>query len=99
MTKRNNGFVTETAHLNTNMKKYGDNYDKIFGKKSKELPLEIDSFYINLKNGQTYQIFGFVTDCDTEKEKVLYTNDKGEMFSRLPERFRQKFKLREEKED
>jgi len=26
----------ETAHLKTNLKKYGDNYDAIFGKKKKK---------------------------------------------------------------
>lgn len=27
----------ETAHLKTDLKKYGDNYDKIFGKKKMEV--------------------------------------------------------------
>lgn len=31
----------ETAHLKTDLKKYNENYDKIFGKKKKDSPKEI----------------------------------------------------------
>lgn len=32
--RRNNGIVTEKAHLNSNQEKYASNYDRIFSKKS-----------------------------------------------------------------
>jgi len=36
--RRNNGFVTEKAHLNTNKKSFDENFDRIFGKKKEEKP-------------------------------------------------------------
>ena len=44
----------ETAHLNTDKKKYGDNYDKIFGKKSggltDEMKTELQSFILTISS-------------------------------------------------
>ncbi len=34
--RRNNGSVTEKAHLNTDLKKYDENFDKIFKEKIKK---------------------------------------------------------------
>lgn len=34
--RRNNGSVTETAHLKTDLEKYDKNFDKIFEKNKKE---------------------------------------------------------------
>ena len=92
--KRSNGIVTEKAHLNTNVKNFNEGFDRIFGKKSNEMEILPNHQYRNLKNNQVYIVVGFITDCDTDKEKVLYKlsiEKENKLYTRLPERFRQKF--------
>ena len=90
--KRNNGIVTEVAHLRGDQKAYDNGYDRIFGKKSNDLELIVGKDYFNVKDRKIYTIVSFIFDRDEEKEKVLFCNEDGEQFSRSLPRFRQKFK-------
>lgn len=75
--RRNNGIVTETAHLKTDLDKFGDNFDRIF-KKKKETFGEIEDVYYSYDSNALYIIKnneispnGFVTCVYVSLENLV----------------------------